>query len=111
TPWEPPCDAGAAELCGTRIACGDGVSFRRKGRILAFEMKNSAQSAAVIALAAIGTTACAVSLDHEELDFDFAEARPRCVVAPPEGVSRSGAFSLALPQGSYFIFGETWVGG
>src|SRR6185503_4730215 len=84
-PWEPPCDApqwypAAHELLAVRRV------FSSKGRLPGFEMKNGVQQVAVITLAAFSALSCAVSLDHEELDFDFAEARPRCVVAPPEGV-------------------------
>ncbi len=56
---------------------------------------------------------CRVALDEEHLGesggLAGARATTRCVVRPPADVTRSGAFSLAFPDGAYWIFGETIV--
>jgi hypothetical protein len=55
---------------------------------------------------------CTVSLDEEHLEDmspPVADVHELCVQSPPAGVSQGAAFSLELPMGSTFIFGETAV--
>ena len=56
---------------------------------------------------------CRVALDEEHLGgpagIEGVETHTLCIVEPPAGVTRSGAFSLAFPDGAYWIFGETVV--
>jgi hypothetical protein len=54
-----------------------------------------------------------VAIDEEHLGgppaVEAAETVARCILQPPAGVTRSGAFSLGFEDGAYWIFGETIV--